>query len=96
MPDIRLARPERKSLAQSEAYRESYNNLTGENLTTSDVSRVARLGADGKTMDLKMGYQMSLNPLSVVRERQVRVLPPVQLIIIWVKAYVITMGMRRG
>ncbi|MDR8279057.1 hypothetical protein FPK83_24025, partial [Acinetobacter baumannii] len=29
-----------KSLAQSEAYRESYNNLTGENLTTSDVSRV--------------------------------------------------------
>ncbi|MDR8350748.1 hypothetical protein FPK35_22755, partial [Acinetobacter baumannii] len=37
-----------KSLAQSEAYRESYNNLTGENLTTSDVSRVARLGADGK------------------------------------------------
>ncbi|HCE8707540.1 TPA: conjugal transfer protein TraG N-terminal domain-containing protein [Raoultella planticola] len=37
-----------KSLAQSEAYRNAYNNVTGGNLTTSDVSRVARLGADGK------------------------------------------------
>jgi hypothetical protein len=46
-------------------------------------------------MGLKMGYQMSLNPLSVVRERQVRVRPPVQLIIIWVKAYVITMACAR-
>ncbi|HHC5199452.1 TPA: conjugal transfer protein TraG N-terminal domain-containing protein [Klebsiella pneumoniae] len=44
-----------KSLAQSEAYRESYNNLTGENLTTSDVSRVARLGADGKNNGFENG-----------------------------------------
>ncbi|BDA57899.1 MULTISPECIES: conjugal transfer protein TraG N-terminal domain-containing protein [Enterobacteriaceae] len=44
-----------KSLAQSEAYRNSYNNVTGGNLTTSDVSRVARLGADGKNNGFENG-----------------------------------------
>ena len=43
------------SLAQSEAYRNAYNNITGENLTESDVSRVARLGSDGKNNGFKNG-----------------------------------------